>query len=292
MTLKILAVTLGVLVLVVQGVVRGTWRQMAIITAVGTATGVLYTIPMAFYILEKWHLLRLVFSSRRLFLDPLLSILLWIGVGWAISWMAFGCLALLQSVARIVRKIFGCRESTTRPDSVNWGHTVVFLASVACAIILVRIAERSLCLALLRHYDQLFVKAERGAITPPSPLERWFFILQYGYSYELVDRWQSPEAFLHIYEACRDRSVRLGLLKHEVFKFKYVRVSSRAGQIFRAAIRTFPESIIQGPNWIPGNDFVLEVWAPPDEIPKWEQFVREHDVPCDAEDGGPGPRVE
>jgi|GEM_PF-1905990 hypothetical protein len=282
-TIQLMATALALLVLLIEDQAIAPRHRVAVITITGALAGVIYAIPMLFYIWKNWFVLRIVFSPQRILFEPLIVIVLCVVVAWLTSWVAWGIQAVFRVARALVKRMPVYHRDADRLNRDELGTAIVFLGSIICAVMLAPAVERIICLRLARHYHyELFIKTEKEITTPVSPLERWFFILQYGYSYELADRWRCPEGFLRTYEACRDRLVRLGTLKHKRFEFIHVRVGNRGAQILRAALRTFPDSIIEGPNWVPGNRFILNVWSPPDNMPKWEEFVRRHDVPSEA----------
>lgn len=82
------------------------------------------------------------------------------------------------------------------------------------------------------------------------------------------------------YEHHRDRLVELGALDHREFVFDHLICPSAEYRALWAIIHANFSSIHTTGCWSETPEpAVLQVWDTPEMIPKWEVFVREHDVP-------------
>jgi len=256
------------------------------VLVMSTIAGVLLSAPMIVYTYQSWFLLRIFYSAIRLLADMLIGIGFWLVVGLLIYLFSRGCAAVLSLGGWFFKLPFlHVEESDSRLRKDKW-RAALFLAAIVVAGAAWRPLDVYVCTVAAKHYHLRLM--EPGP--PPSPLERWALMLQYGYDSSIGGYWCPPQGFLYFSEDCRERLVRWGALVHRTFEFQHVRMDSCGAKIVRAAFQAFPDNVhISSSNWVRGEPLILEVWAPPDEIPKWEQFVREHDVPCDTEEGGPGP---
>lgn len=145
---------------------------------------------------------------------------------------------------------------------------ILALASVAVAI---AIACRPLLIAYHRRAAQ---SAFAEGVVPPPPSTQSFFkqISRqiFGQRYDSFER----------YEAHRDRLVELGALVHRTFVFEHLTCPSPEYRALWRIIHATFSSIHTTSHWSETPEpMVLQVWDTPEMIPKWEAFVREHDVP-------------
>ena len=141
-------------------------------------------------------------------------------------------------------------------------------------IVLYRPLEVELCSAVARN---CLVRAVNGG-PPPFPVEAWLMRLQLGPSADPYA--QSADCFMRVYESCRDHLVATGALVHRRFVFRHiVDGSADAAAVWRALFAAFPDNIYTTGLYRRGRPLVIDVYARPKDIPVWERFVRDHDVP-------------
>jgi len=196
----------------------------------------------------------------------------------AVSYIAHGILSACSGALAIVGSLYASWRAGNRVAAQLSGERlrrVGLYAFVGVLLILLyRPLESELCSALARNF---LVRAVNGG-PPPFPLEAWLMRLQYGPSADPYA--ESAECFMRVYECCRDRLVASGALVHRRFVFRHVEDGTAdAAALWDALFAAFPENIHTTGSYQPGRPLVIEVYARAKEIPIWERFVREHDVP-------------
>ena len=102
-------------------------------------------------------------------------------------------------------------------------------------------------------------------------------------------------AYIESHDYHRQWLVDLGYLQHRKFTLRYVKTATpEYSQLWELAVNLFPRTDYDGlaSDWDDQpTPMVLEVWDRPENMPRWEQFVREHDVPDFAQRFGLEPEA-
>lgn len=259
---------------------RGTRPGLA-----ATFTGALFGVVILCYLLRYVHVsfpMAQQFGSpfpERLIIEMVAVIPACAALGCAVHIILSACDCACE-LACTLYSAWGAREplGTVLRREQFWDIGVYVLLAVI-AVGMYRAVETAVCSHVAR--DCLF-RSQDGPPPLVLPVENWLLHLQYGPS--VSGLWR--DRFYRLYQSCRDRLVASGALVHRRFVFKHVTSDSkRASAVLHAAFVEFPQNIHTSGNYTPGKPLVLEVYAPPEEIPEWERFVRERDVPVGGNDG-------
>jgi hypothetical protein len=152
--------------------------------------------------------------------------------------------------------------------SDGWSRKKIVIVALACAIALLPGA----CVLLARR--PVLIAYHRRRMT--HSLDR---VYQVGAS--------GPDQYDYVraYEESRDRLVELGYFVHRRYTLQHILVptpeSKRFWQLVGKAFPNNPHTTLD--YWDEPRPGHLDVWARPDRIPEWDEFVRTHDVPDFAE---------
>ena len=155
--------------------------------------------------------------------------------------------------------------------SDGWSRKKTMIVALACAIALLPGA----CVLLARR--PVLIAYHR---------RRMKHSLDTAHEVGAFDRRQGD--YLKAYVESRDALVELGYLIHRRYWLSHILVTTPESRRFwRLVQKSFPNNRHTTFDYSneprPGH---LDVWARPDRIPQWDEFVRTHDVPDFAERSG------
>ncbi len=247
--------------------------------ATGGAMGLLTTCYLVYPLCHlRWQFWMALGYSRSYAAQFVLQLILVSPALGALAYIEHVALSACGYAGRIIFSLYcACRGGERINPRLKGGelkHLGVYLAMLLLLGLLYRPLEEQVCLRAARD----FIGRAMSGGPPPFPVEALLMRLQYGSFPSPESEW--ADCLMRAYEACRDRLVASGQLIHRAFRFEHVEDGTdEAWAVIRAAYRVFPDNVYttvqHGPG---GTPLVIEVYAPPDEIPRWEAFVREHDV--------------
>lgn len=206
----------------------------------------------------------------RLVIEVAAIIPLCAALGFAVHIIFSACdciVELARSFYSMWRERKPLREGLPRRQMWRLG---MYVSVAAIAVVVYRPIEVALCWQLAR--DSLIRVGKRTPVFLPSE-----YLLR-QLQFDPMNTWQG--FFFDLCSACRDRLVARGVLVHRRFVFKHIKDRTEASRaVSRAVVARFRDNMFTTGTHNPGKPMVLEVYAPPEEIPEWERFVREHDVP-------------